>query len=187
MKSKICAKCSKPSVWKIIRGKGYCQRCTATVERELVKAKKEKEKAKRAAKREIITDKKLDTVFAKKVKEIYKLTCHACNVPLEKGTFNCQACHFIPRAKKEFRWDVRNVYPGCARCNGFDSSHVYELGKRANQYWGPETAEAMRLASAHSYQWTAYQKKKLYELYTSADVDKNSIYLQYLQIKLGKV
>ena len=91
-----------------------------------------------------MTIKKLDTIFAKFVKELYPLHCHACFIPLVKGQQQTQACHFIQRGKHITRFDPRNVLPGCGPCNGFDPTHVYQLGLEIDKYWGEGTALELR-------------------------------------------
>jgi hypothetical protein len=165
--------CNKeyPSLWKTLTIDGVrkkcCQNCTKKLEVRKVKEKTEKAKQKRREQRAKITDKKIHDVFAKLIKDIYPLHCHACYVPLTKGTIGCQACHFVSRGRKIVTWDIRNVLPGCSTCNGFRASHVYELGKSTNKYWGEGTAEELRLLEVKDYNWSQYQKNCLYELFSN--------------------
>lgn len=169
---KTCQNCNKafPTLWKTLTIGGkrlkVCQQCTLKLEKKKVKEKKEKLKVKRKEKREKITDRKLHTVFARLIKDIYPLHCHACDKPLTKGTIDCQACHIVERGKKITTWDIRNVLPGCSSCNGFDQSHQYELGKRTNRYWGEGTTEYLRSIRLQTFQWSQHQKNELYDLFT---------------------
>lgn len=194
---KKCDKCSKefPQLFKTLTIDGVrkkvCQRCASILEATKKKQKVEKAKVKRKEKRERITDKKLHTVVARLVKEIYPLVCHACSKPLVKGSFDTQCCHFVQRSKKICTWDIRNLYPGCAKCNGFVQSHIYELGKKANMYWGEGTAEMLRELETKTFQWSQYQKNQLYELFThppqGVDLEhtRKLILEEYLNIKNG--
>lgn len=194
---KKCQKCTKefPSLYKTVTDGGVrkkvCQRCASYIERDKIREKKEKTKAKKKAIRERVTDKKLHTVFARLIKEIYPLHCHACYKPLVKGTFDTQACHFVERGKKVITWDIRNVLPGCASCNGFDQSHQYELGKNINIYWGGGTAEKLRQMRVETFQWSQHQKNQLYELFTnppqSSNLEETRLLIlhKYLEIKNG--
>lgn len=171
-KYKICPNCNNKfeNLFKSFlidnKRKSVCKNCTLKLERKKVKEKKEKLKVKRKEKREKITDRKLHTVFARLIKEIYPLHCHACDKPLKKGTIDCQACHIVERGKKITTWDIRNVLPGCSSCNGFDQSHQYELGKRTNIYWGEGTTEYLRSIRLQTFQWSQHQKNELYNLFT---------------------
>lgn len=190
IKTYICDRCGKDRpVWKnkTINGerKKFCKICTSVVEKEI---SKERRKKAREKKRDTVTVKKLDIAFSKLVKVIYPLYCHACSSPLEEGSKHTQACHFVERGRHIVRWDIRNVYPGCSSCNGFDPTHVYELGKKANMYWGEGTAEKMRTLKVNTYKWSQSQMKELYELFTNppqgADIDdtRTLILKQYLRI-----
>ena len=188
-KLKSCGICSKefPVLWKRItvdsKQLSVCKGCADKHMKKKVKEKAVKAKEKRKEKREKITDKKLDTVFAKLVKDIYPCRCHSCGKGLEKGTKDCQACHFVQRGRKSTRWDIRNVLPGCGYCNGFVQSHVYELGKATNKYWGEGTAEKLRFLERKDKQWTEPQKKALYELFTCPPTGEN---LQEVRLLIHK-
>lgn len=190
-KLKKCSRCNKDKVIfknKTVDGKRlqFCQTCAGIVDRDI---SKEKRKIKREKKKAIVTDKQLHAAFSKLVKRIYPLVCHACGVTLVLGDKNTHACHFVQRGRKIVTWDIRNVYPGCATCNGFVLSHVYELGKKANMYWGEGTAEYMRQLEVLTYNWSQGQKRELYELFTNppeADTlerTRQLILEQYLKIK----
>lgn len=190
-KVKPCSRCGKDKVIfanKTIDGerKQFCQTCAGIVKKELDKKKR---KVKREKKKTIVTDKQLHTAFAKLIKQIYPLVCHACGTTLILGDKNTHACHFCQRGRKIVTWDIRNVYPGCATCNGFVLSHVYELGKKANMYWGEGTAEMLRTLERQDYNWSQGQKRELYELFTNppqADTleqTRQLILEQYLKIK----
>lgn len=171
-KHKICDNCKKgfPQLYKNLTYEGkrmkVCKICAEKLEKKKLRQKRETAKAKKREKKAQITDRKLHLVFARLIKEIYPLVCHACSKPLQKGTMDCQACHFVERGKKIVTWDIRNVYPGCSYCNGFDQSHQYELGKKANVYWGEGTAEYLREIKTQIFKWSQYQKNQLYELFT---------------------
>lgn len=192
---KKCEKCETlfPVLYKTVTDNGVrkkvCQRCATKIEQYKIKEKQAKAKAKRKEVRERITDKKLHTAFARLIKDIYPLHCHACYKPLIKGTYDTQACHFVERGKKVITWDIRNVLPGCASCNGFDQSHQYELGKNINIYWGDGMAEELRKMRIATFQWSQHQKNLLYELFTNPPVapslaQTRSLILEaYLKIK----
>jgi hypothetical protein len=192
---KKCEKCETlfPVLYKTVTDNGVrkkvCQRCSVRIEQNKIKEKQAKAKAKRKEVRERITDKKLHTAFARLIKDIYPLHCHACYKPLVKGTYDTQACHFVERGKKVITWDIRNVLPGCASCNGFDQSHQYELGKNINIYWGEGMAEDLRKMRVETFQWSQPQKNQLYELFTNPpagstlELTRSLILEAYLKIK----
>lgn len=170
IKLKKCSRCLKDRIIfknKTINGekKQFCKTCAGIVEKDLKKAKS---KAKREKKRERLTLAQVQTLCNRMIKEIYPLHCHSCYKPLEKGTIDCQACHFVSsKNHKIVTFDPRNIIPGCAKCNGFDETHVYELGKNINKYWGEGTAEMLRELSVNTYQWNQFQLKQLKELFTN--------------------
>lgn len=192
VKTKICSRCNKDRVIfknKIIDGvkNQFCQVCYGIKSKELVK---EKKKVKREKKREKLTHVKLQPYCNKLIKEIYPAICHSCYKPLEKGTIDCHACHFVPSKNfKGLTYDPRNILPGCRYCNGFDESHTYELGKNINKYWGEGTAEYLREIKVETYSWTQPQLHELKELFTNppqADTleqTRKLILEQYLKIR----
>lgn len=167
----------------------FCEVCWNKTKRVEDKTKREKKKLKKREFAQRITDKKLHDAFAKLTKDIYPLVCHACGKELIRGIRDTQACHFVERGKKIVTWDIRNVFPGCSSCNGFDQSHQYELGKKANIYWGDGTAEYLRSVRLTTFSWNQYQKNLLYELFSNPPQGKNLeetrklILIEYLKIK----
>ena len=190
-KTKTCSRCGKDKVIfanKTINGEkmSLCQVCSGIVKKE---QDKEKRKVKREKKKAVVTDKQLHTAFAKLIKQIYPLVCHACGVQLVLGSRDTHAAHFCQRGRKITTWDIRNVMPSCSTCNGFVLSHVYELGKKANLYWGEGTAEYLREQEVLTYNWSQGQKRELYELFTNPpqtdtlEQTRQLILEQYLKIK----
>ncbi len=190
-KAKQCSRCSKLKPIfknKTVEGerKQFCQTCWSIVNKEQAK---EKRKRVREKKKAVVTDKQLHTVFAKLIKQIYPLVCHACGVQLVLGSRDTHAAHFCQRGRKITTWDIRNVMPSCSTCNGFILSHVYELGKKSNLYWGEGTAEYLRQQETLTFNWSQGQKRELYELFTNppqADTleqTRQLILEQYLKIK----
>ena len=193
---KTCGSCGRnfPTLWKTLTIGGkrlkVCQQCTLKLEKKKVKEKKEKQKVKRKEKRERLTPAKIQPLCNKMIKEIYPLHCHSCYKVLEKGTMDCQACHFVSsKNHKITTFDPRNILPGCGRCNGFDETHVYELGKNINRYWGEGTAEMLRKISVDTYQWSQYQLKQLKDMFlhppegNTVEETRQLILDKYLSIK----
>lgn len=54
---------------------------------------------------------KLDRLVSKYVRERDNWTCYTCGKP------GNQAGHYIPRARRSVRWDLRNVHCQCMYCN----------------------------------------------------------------------
>ena len=190
-KPKQCSRCTKLKPIfknKTVEGerKQFCQTCWNIVNKEQAKEKRKKAREKKKA---VVTDKQLHTVFAKLIKQIYPLVCHACGVQLVLGSRDTHAAHFCQRGRKITTWDIRNVMPSCSTCNGFILSHVYELGKKSNLYWGEGTAEYLRQQEILTFNWSQGQKRELYELFTNppqADTleqTRQLILEQYLKIK----
>lgn len=185
IKKKLCKKCFTEQ---FIFSAGFCKNCSIkrdkTKEKSTLKA--ERLRAKKKLEREKITVKKLDTVFARAVKKYYPLICHACGVTLRLGEVNTQACHFVERGRMIVRWDIRNVLTGCSSCNGFDSSHVYELGKAINIYYGEGTAEYLRKIKHKIQKWSQPQLKEMFDLfsdYLDDKIKKEDLFFKYLEIQ----
>lgn len=195
-KLKKCDNCGKefPQLFKNISVEGVkkkiCQWCAVKLDKQKIKQRKEKAKLRRKQKRERLTLAKIQPLCNKMIKEIYPLFCHSCYKSLEKGTIDCQACHFVSsKNHKIVTFDPRNILPGCSRCNGFDDTHVYELGKNINKYWGEGTAEMLRTLSVDTYQWKQDQLQQLKELFTNIPLGntleetRRLVLDQYLKIK----
>jgi hypothetical protein len=158
---------------------GLCNACYA------IKARAKREAAKKAKKsldRKLgnVSEDKLWKTFADLVKMYYPLICHGHEVPikLEKGSSNTQACHFVRRDKMPTKYDIRNVLPGCATCNGFDQSHVYRLGTWIDKYWGQGTAGKIRMLSQHTVNLSQSDKNELYKFFKdclSEGPDNNTV------------
>lgn len=151
---------------------GLCNTHAAEKARAKAKAKK---KTVAAANRKAgnVTEDKLWKVMSSMIKDIYPMTCHACAKPLVKGTIDCQACHIASRGKKVFKWDIRNVYPGCARCNGFDELHVIKLAEKADLYWGKGTWEEIYSRRMEEKKWSQRQLNEMYALFKNPPQGKN--------------
>lgn len=188
-KLKKCSRCSKDRVIfknKIIEGerKQFCQTCWNIVNKEQVK---EKKKLKREKKREVITEKKLDTVTSRLVRSIYPLFCHGCECKLEFNT--AQSGHFCGRSARSVRFSIQNQLPVCRNCNFYDQTHVYNLGNWLNVYWGKGTAERMIVESKQFFKPSLQFRKELYSLYLNPpqgetlEQTRQLILEQYLKIK----
>ena len=188
---KICQNCNAqiPQFWKTLTYNGVrkkvCQKCAIKVERLKEKAKKDKLIAIRKAKRERVTDKKLDTVFSRLIRSMYPLTCMSCKKELTFPT--SQNGHFKGRRYKRTRWDPRNCGILCLPCNYYDSSHAWELGKQLDTYWGQGNAENMRILGEQEIHLSEEQRKQLYDLfsgYHTSNIEalREIILTEYLKI-----
>lgn len=160
-------------------------------------AQKEKRKVKKKETQKLnrklgnITEARLWTLFSSLIKDIYPLYCHACYIPLKKGTKQCQACHILPRGKQVLKWDIRNVYPGCDKCNGFDPTHIIELARNADQYWGKGTSDMIRERRHEIKKWSQNQFNALRQLFKYPPIGKDAketrelILAEYLKIYEG--
>jgi hypothetical protein len=170
IKLKICTSCRKgfPSLWKTRVKEGvkqsFCQQCWAKEEKKVVKDKKEKAKQKRMAKRQMITEKKLDQVTSRLIRSIYPLICHGCGKSLAMEGAQCG--HFVGRSSRNVRFDPRNMLPVCLACNFYDQTHVFSLGKWIDRYWGEGVAEELRMMGKTTYKATQEFRNRLHQLYT---------------------
>lgn len=188
-KTKPCSRCSKDRPIfknKTIDGekKQFCSSCWNIVNKEVAKEKRKKAREK---KREVITEKKLDAVTSRLVRSIYPLMCHGCGCQLEFNT--AQSGHFFGRQARSVRFSIQNQLPVCKYCNFYDQTHVYQLGKWLDIYWGEGTAERIRQEGRESFKPSPQFKKELYELYLNppqADTleqTRQLILKEYLKIK----
>lgn len=188
-KKKVCSRCKRERVIfanKTVNGErlSLCQPCSSIIKKEL---DREKRKVKREKKREVITEKKLDTVTSRLVRTIYPLKCHGCGIQLEFNT--AQSGHFFGRRARSVRFSIQNQLPVCKFCNFYDQTHVYELGKWLDIYWGEGTADRIRQEGRQTFKPSLQFKKELYDLYLNppqADTleqTRQLILEQYLKIK----
>ena len=191
IKTKVCActRCKKEKAIQKTRQKGiekqtFCAICWRVTQKDEGKVKRAKVRAKKRMSLPVLV-KTLDQVFAKTVKKIYPEHCHACYKKVIPGTKECHACHFVERGKMILRFDPRNVLTGCDSCNGFDSTHVYELGKNINKYFGEGTAEQFREIKNNTFKWTTLQLIDLIELFSQewSITNREELIEKYLLIR----
>ena len=114
-----------------------------------------------------ITEAQLDRVFSQLVRSIYPEICHSCGAKLPKKELQC--CHFISRRIRCVRWDLRNCLPGCAKCNLFTPEHIWELGKKINEYYGYDTAsDLMTRSKQNTCKVSAFERKQMFDVFTKA-------------------
>lgn len=164
-KLKVCSRCKKSKViWKnkTIDGekKQFCQTCWNITDKELAK---EKRKVKREKKRETITEKKLDSVFSKLVREIYPPYCHSSKVPIQVEGSHC--AHLISRNNRCVRWDLRNCYPTTPQENMFNQLHVIQLAKRLKEYYEIDIDDWENHAKQFVCKLSSTERKEMYDIF----------------------
>lgn len=167
---------------------GHCDACyakRAKLRREVAK------KAKKSLDRKVgnVSEEKLWTACAAAIKRIYPLQCHGHlnPIPLERGSANTQACHFVRRGVIPTKYDPRNILPGCAYCNGFDQSHVHRLGIWIDHYWGEGTTNELRaLMTDKPVKMSQSQKNSLFNMFNDEKLDRLETYYWYRKIMEGE-
>ena len=168
---KICQCCGKPfpALWRTFTIDGVrkkcCKVCSDKALRLKEKEKKEKVKVKKRIKRERITEKKLDTIFSRLVRNIYPYMCHSTLVPVEPSGSHC--AHLVSRRVRCVRFDVRNCYPTLPEENMYNSLHVIQLAKRLKEYYGIEIDEWEAVTKQSSCKLTEYERREMYEVFKS--------------------
>ena len=74
---------------------------------------------------------------------------------------NIQAGHFMSRKHYSTRWDERNVYSQCSRCNVFNAGEQYKY----SLFLGKETAEDLLQKSRQIIRYTDADLEELILLY----------------------
>lgn len=179
---KKCQICDKlvPQFWKTLTIQGIrkkvCQRCAERYAKDKEKQKKEKLKLKKKIQRERITEKKLDTVFSKLVRNIYPPYCHSSKVPITVET--SQAAHLIGRNNRCVRWDLRNVYPTTPEQNMYNQLHVIKLAKRLEEYYGIDIDQWESISKSTICKLNDTDRRYMYDIFKDALDETYSILLQ---------
>ena len=156
-----CKKCNKSCY----TGKrSLCDKCYGLElkAKEKLKVKKEKIIIKKKEKSELITEKKLDTIFSKLVRILYDDFCKACNKPITFSTSH--NAHLISRTYRCVRWDLRNCYNTCPSCNLYDQTHVIFLAKRLKEYYNIEIEDWIK-ESKSTCKLNSKDRKRLYDVF----------------------
>lgn len=170
MQVKKCDVCHKNPVWKIKTVNGerlkLCQQCLAKAEKKQLAEKKEKVKLKNKIKRERVTEKKLDTIFSRLVRNIYPPVCHSSGVSITVETSHC--AHLVSRRYRCVRWDLRNCYPTTPSENLHNQIHVIYLARKMKEYYGIEIEYWDQLTKTSVCRLTEGQRKYLYDVFKEA-------------------
>lgn len=164
-KLKKCDRCQKEKpIWKnqTVEGekKKFCKTCYNIVNRTL---KKEKLKKQREKKRSIITEKKLDQVFSKLVRNIYPPVCHSSGDPITVETSHC--AHLIGRNNRCLRWDLRNCFPTKPEENLYNQLHIIYLGKKLEYYYGIKIEDWDAQSKQQICKLSRVEKKEMYDIF----------------------
>lgn len=168
---KKCDNCSKefPQLFKTLTVDGVrkkvCQRCAVRLEATKKKQKVEKDKAKRKEKRERITEKKLDTIFSKLVRNIYPQICHSSKVRITPETSQC--AHLIGRNNRCTRFDLRNCYPTTPQENMHNQLHVFELAKRLKYYYDIDIDTWIAQSKQNTCKLSETERREMYNIFKS--------------------
>lgn len=166
---KTCQVCGRslPSLWKTLtidgNRKKCCQNCATKAEKNKKKTKEEKAKQKRKIKRERITEKKLDMIFSRLVRNIYPPVCHSTGVHLEPSGSHC--AHLVSRRFRCVRWDLRNCYPTLPEENLHNQLHVIYLAKRLFEYYSITIENWDSVTKQTTIRLTEGDRKELYDVF----------------------
>ena len=84
--------------------------------------------------------KKLDDLWAKKIKERDKFTCQRCKSQSKR----LNACHFYGRRNKTLRWDLDDGVTLCVGCHFWAHSNPAEFTEWFKEWAGEETFERLQ-------------------------------------------
>lgn len=171
-KYKICGKCNNSflRLWKRLKINGellsLCQRCTIKEESLKKKEKQAKAKARKKALRERITEKKLDTIFSRLVRNIYPSYCHSSKVPITVETSHC--AHLVGRNNRCLRWDLRNCYPTTPQENMYNQLHVIQLAKKLYEYYLIDIDTWESASKQNTCKLTEGDRREMYDVFKDA-------------------
>ena len=166
---KKCQKCMKefPFLYKTVTDGGVrkkvCQKCASYIERDKLREKKEKSKQRRKVQRERITEKKLDTIFSRLVRNIYPPYCHSSKVPITVETSHC--AHLVGRNNRCVRWDLRNCYSTTPQENMHNQLHVIQLAKRLYEYYEIDIDTWESASKQTTCKLTEGERREMYEIF----------------------
>ena len=169
---KKCEKCEVlfPALYKTVTDNGVrkkvCQKCAAKIEQHKVKEKQAKAKARKKALRERITEKKLDTIFSRLVRNIYPSYCHSSKVPITVETSHC--AHLVGRNNRCLRWDLRNCYPTTPQENMYNQLHVIQLSKKLYEYYSIDIDIWESASKQNTCKLTEGNRKEMYDVFKDA-------------------
>ena len=84
--------------------------------------------------------KKLDDLWAKKIKERDGFTCQRCKSQSKR----LNACHFYGRRNKTLRWDLDDGVTLCVGCHFWAHSNPAEFTEWFKEWTGEETFERLQ-------------------------------------------
>jgi len=85
--------------------------------------------------------KKLDNLWAKKIKERDKFTCQRCKSKSKR----LNACHFYSRNNKTLRWDMDNGVCLCVGCHFWGHQNPAEFTEWFKSWVGKEVFEQLQI------------------------------------------
>lgn len=147
--------------------------CRLKFTQENKRKSKEKEKTKKKNARESIwmLTRKLDKIFSEYIRRKYSdenwnITCISCDVVIPwQESHNC---HWLPRGKKQYRFDEDNCRPGCAWCNTFNQEkHIRVFTIKQIARLGAETVDIMNDNVKYVYRQGKTELKALIEEFTT--------------------
>ncbi len=187
-KLKECTCCLKSTVIFKTRYKDgtkemFCQSCWAKTQRLEGKIKTEKIKAKKKAKRERITESKLDSIQSKVIRTLYGNTCCTCGLKSEFSKLHHG--HFLSRQFRSTRFNPQNGASQCPGCNLYLQGAQYEFGKFINSFHGEGTSDKLvALSKSKSIKIGQLERDLLYKMYKDAleHLNLKQLISEYYQI-----
>ena len=98
-------------------------------------------------------------IFAMYIKKTHSAdgewcNCFTCDKPIQIGSHDCHAGHFISRAYSPTKYDEDNVRPQCGGCNGYGNGKPIEFERRLKLEIGAERVELLKRMATNSYKWS---------------------------------
>lgn len=147
-----------------------------------LKQKTEKDRLRRKAKREEITEKRLDTLVSKVIRELYGNKCCTCGKEFTFSTLHNG--HFQSRRFRATRFNPENCSSQCPSDNLYFQGLQYEYGLYLNRFHGEGTAEKLIVLSKSDLKIDKVEREAIYKVYQDALVHKDlqRLIKEYYQI-----
>jgi len=97
-------------------------------------------------------------IFAMYIKQTHSVdgdwcNCFTCDKPIQIGSYDCQAGHFIGRTYSPTKYDEDNVRPQCGGCNGYGNGKPIEFERRLKLEIGDDRVELLKATATNPWKW----------------------------------
>ena len=85
--------------------------------------------------------------------------CPTCGRHITFETSDCG--HFLSRRFMSTRWNERNAYAQCLKCNRFENGNQYEFGLYVESLHGKQAAKSLLIESKKTAKYTKFELNEL--------------------------